>query len=327
MKPKSPTKGLIAYLSRSNAKDISDLKRSLSLLDANFNDAFKYPVVIFHEDFTEKLIEAIRKSTHSNLSFERIQFKIPSFLNREEIHRVVYVNDYAFPIGYCHMCRFMSGIIFQHPAVKDYHYLWRLDTDSFLLDKIDYDVFELMKKNDYIYGYICILKDEADAVTGLWETTKKYIEENNIVPMFLNRFISNGDWDRSCYYTNFEISKIDFWRSDEALSFFNYLDKTGGIYKHRWGDAVIHLLTVSMFVPESNVHKFSDIAYQHQGIINNYSKEIEIDKDKDSGNRLHTFIKRFMSPLFKLSRKLRKRSKFYRKLLETLLPIKWLRFT
>jgi alpha 1,2-mannosyltransferase len=321
MEAKNPNKGLIAYLSRSNAKDISHLKRSLSLLDANFNDTFKYPVLIFHEDFNEKLIEDIQNGTHSNLRFERIRFEIPSFLNSKEISKIVYVNDYAFPIGYRHMCRFMSGLIFQHSAVKDYQYLWRLDTDSFLLDKVDYDVFELMKKNDYIYGYICILKDEADAVAGLWETTKKYIEEKNIKPIVLNKFMSDGAWDRSCYYTNFEISKIDFWRSDEALSYFNYLDKTGGIYKHRWGDAAIHLLTISMFVPENKVHKFSDIAYQHQGVINNYSKEI----DKDNGNRLHTFIKRFMSPVLKLSRKLKKRSKLYRKLLETLLPIDWLR--
>lgn len=300
----------------------------MSLLDANFNDTFKYPVLIFHEDFNEKLIEDIQKSTRSNLRFERIQFETPSFLNRKEIPKIVYVNDLAFPIGYCHMCRFMSGLIFQHPAVKDYRYLWRLDTDSFLLDKIDYDVFELMKKNDYIYGYICILKDEADAVTGLWETTKKYMEENNIKPMFLNKFISNGAWDRSFYYTNFEISKIDFWRSDEALSYFNYLDKTGGIYKHRWGDHVIRLLTLAMFVPENKVHQFSDIAYRHQDFINNYSKETGINKD-NGGNRFHpsAFIMKFMSPVLVLSRKLRKRSKLYRKLLETLLPVDWLRLT
>lgn len=321
MEAKNPTKGLIAYLSRSEASDIYNLKRSLSLLDANFNDRFKYPVIIFHEDFDEKLIKDIQKCTHSNLRFERIQFKIPSFLNRKEIPKIVYSLDCGFTIGYRHMCRFMSGLIFQHPAVRDYCYLWRLDTDSFLLDKIDYDVFELMKKNDYIYGYICILKEVAEVVTGLWEATKTYIEENNIKPTFLNRFLSNGVWDRSYYYTNFEISKIDFWRSDGALSYFNYLDKTGGIYKYRWGDHVIHLLTIAMFVPENKVHQFSDIAYNHGSVINNYSKEIE----KVDGPRLRAFLKRFISPVLKLSRKLRKRSKLYRKLLETLLPNNWLR--
>ena len=76
-----------------------------------------------------------------------------------------------------------------------------------------------------------------------------------------------------------------------------------------------------MFVPENKIHRFSDIAYQHQGVINNYSKEI----DKDSDNGFRAFIKKFMSPVLKSSRKLKKRSKLYRKLLETLLPIDWLR--
>ena len=322
------TKAVIVYLSRSQARDISDLKRSLSLLDENFNNRFKYPVLIFHEDFDDELMEDIRKSTYSNLRFEKIRFEIPTFLNIKEIPKAVYVNDTPFSLGYRHMCRFMSVPIFQHPAVKNYDYLWRLDTDSFLLDKIDYDVFELMKSNDYIYGYLTIWKDEKDAVKGLWDATKQFLKENNIKPTFLNKFISNETWDMSYYYTNFEISKIDFWLSDGPLNYFNYLDRIGGTYKYRWGDHVIHLLMLSIFAQEDQIHKFSDIAYQHQDFINNHTGI----KNSAGYNPFSLKLKKVIASILKVfkilmnkSKLLRRLSKLLWRLLVAILPIKWLR--
>lgn len=312
MEKKSPSqiKAAIVYLARSRSKDINDLKHSLSLLDVNFNDKFNYPVIIFHEDINESLMKSIRKATHSNLQFEKVIFEIPEFLNKEEIPEFIYVDGFEFSIGYRHMCRFFSGIIFQHAALNQYDYFWRLDTDSFLLDKIDYDVFQFMEKNNYIYGYIHIIKDEPDAVKSLWDITEKYIKDNKIEPTFLQRFISDGIWDRSYYYTNFEISKLDFWRSDEFMSYFNYLDKAGGIYKYRWGDAPIHLLAISMFVPENQVHKFSDIAYQHQSFVNNYS----IDSDKF--NLISKLKQNIITSVLKISGSFKRRSKLYRKFIK-----------
>lgn len=311
MKDEKPVKAAVVYLVRSKPKDIAELKLSLSLLDVNFNDKFKYPVIIFHEDINENLMKKIREATRSKVQFEKVIFEIPDFLNKEEIPELVYVDGDCFSIGYRHMCRFFSGIIFHHPALKEYDYYWRLDTDSFLLDKINYDLFQFMQERDLEYGYIDIFKDEP-ASKGLWDTTKKYIEDNNINPKFLHKFMSNGVWDRSYYYTNFEISKLDFWRSDEFISFFNYLDRLGGIYKYRWGDHVIHLLAVSMFICEDHVHKFSDIPYQHQGFINNYSLEM------DSFAKLKKIKSRMMAFFVKLSNVLKRKSNLYRKIIKLL---------
>lgn len=308
---KNIIKAAIAYLVRSTKKDIASLKRSLSLLDANFNDQFNYPVIIFHEDFNENLMEDIRKATRSDLKFEKVKFEIPDFLNREEIPEFVYVGELEFPIGFRHMCRFFSGLIFQHPALRDYDYLWRLDADSFLRGKIDYDVFRFMHKHNYMYGYIAILKEHPEVAEGLWDITKKYIEDNNIQPIFLHKFTPDGVWDRSYYYANFEISKLDFWRSDEFLKFFDYIDRSGGIYKYRWGDTIIHFLAISIFVPENQVHKFSDIAYQHQNYVNNYSINI-FDKLK---MMLSRYILRY---ILKLSSALKRKSNLYKKFIKLL---------
>ncbi|OGW00599.1 MAG: hypothetical protein A2889_04190 [Nitrospinae bacterium RIFCSPLOWO2_01_FULL_39_10] len=261
MKNKRPN-AVILYLSRSLPKDIADLKESLRLLCENFNNRFKYPVIIFHEDFDEKLIQEIRCSANSHIQFEKVKFEIPDFLNKDV------VSAHPFSIGYRHMCRFFSGIVFQHPSLMDYDYYWRLDTDSFLLKNINYDVFGFMQRNNYIYGYITILKDPPEVVKNLWEATKKYIEENKIKPTFLNKFIRNGCWERYYYYTNFEIGNLNFFRSNEYMEYFNYLDRLGGIYEYRWGDTPIHTLAISMFVPENQVHRFRDVAYRHQSYEN-----------------------------------------------------------
>jgi len=272
---KTKPKGVIVYLSRSTEKDIAYLKKSLSLLDVNFNDQFNYPVIIFHEDFGKNLIKEVSESTHSNINFVKIIFKIPSFLKKEEIPEFIYIRgNYKFPIGYRHMCRFFTAMVFNHTALKEYDWFWRFDTDSFLIDKLDYDVFDFMQKHNYNYGYIfkSYKTKYPEVIDGLWSTTKRYIEENNIKPTFLQKHMINGCWDTSSYFTCFEITKIDFWRSKEVMNYFNYIDKSGGIYKYRWGDAPLHFLMVSMFMPEKQVHKFTDIAYRHQEYVNAYSK-------------------------------------------------------
>ncbi|NJD76986.1 MAG: hypothetical protein FIB08_07815 [Candidatus Methanoperedens sp.] len=310
MNEEKSVKAAIVYLARSRPGDIAELKRSLSLLDVNFNDKFNYPVVIFHEDINEKLMGKIRESTRSQIQFEKVSFKIPDFLNKEEVPELIYLDGDCFSMGYRHMCRFFSGIIFHHPALKDYDYYWRLDTDSFLLDKIDYDVFQFMHERNFKYGYIGIFKDEPGVTRDLWDTTKKYIEDNNLKPQFLQKFMSDGIWDRSYYYTNFEISRLDFWRSEEFMNYFEYLDRAGGIYKYRWGDAVIHLLAVSIFLPESNVHRFSDIAYQHQGFFNNYSPSPDIF------SRLKNLKEIIKKPVVRTSNSLKRKSGLYRRFIK-----------
>ncbi|GEM_PF-5568489 len=259
---------MIFYLSRSTKEDIKNLKKSLSLLDKHFNNRFNYPVIVFHEAFEKKLKEDIRKNTKSEINFARVDFKIPDFLADGEIPEILDFGTHKYSLGYRHMCRFFAGLVYSHPALREYEWYWRLDTDSFILDTIDYDVFSFMEENNFKYGYNYMLKEKEVLVHNLWETVSKYLDENKIQPTFLKKFTVKGIWDNSYYYNNFEISKLDFWRSKKYQSFFNYLDRTGGLYKYRWGDAPIHTLAVSTFIPADQVHSFEDISYKHRAFVN-----------------------------------------------------------
>lgn len=256
-------RAVIVYMARSTEGDIRNLKQSLALLDKNFNDRFHYPVMVFHEDYTDDLKAEIRRSTRSEVLFGLLEFSIPEFIPRDEIPDKILGR---FGIGYRHMCRFFSGMMYRHPAMQDFDWYWRLDTDSFLLGKIGYDLFRYMESHDLWYGYMAMLAETPAVVEGLWEATQSYIRGRNITPTMMGQLLDeNGAWNYLYYYNNFEICSLAFSRSAAYTDYFEYIDKLGGIYKNRWGDAPIRTLAVSMLAPPEKVHQFTNVPYAHAG--------------------------------------------------------------
>jgi hypothetical protein len=89
-----------------------------------------------------------------------------------------------------------------------------------------------------------------------------------LVAFYLNSFLkqfaeADGSWDRSYYYTNFEIVYMPFFRGRQYQSFFQDLDSTEGFYAHRWGDAPVRLLGLSMYAQPQQV-KLLDLPYAHK---------------------------------------------------------------
>ena len=78
-----------------------------------------------------------------------------------------------------------------------------------------------------------------------------------------------GNWSVGLvYYNNFEVSALSLWRSTDYQDYIEYIDSLGGIYYYRWGDAPIRTLAVTLFVPSTKIHQFTDIPYKHQLVYN-----------------------------------------------------------
>ena len=107
-------------------------------------------------------------------------------------------------------------------------------------------------------------QEDASVVSGLWDVAKAYSKGHARHKKFVQKLEKNGEWSRDMFYTNFEVSSLAFWRSEEYASFFRAIDLSEGIYRHRWGDAPIHHLAVSLLLPEARTHRFRDIGYWHQ---------------------------------------------------------------
>ena len=91
-----------------------------------------------------------------------------------------------------------------------------------------------------------------------------YIQNHSIADSYL------ASWPVArIFYNNFEISALSLWHSREYREFIAYIDRLGGIYYVRWGDAPIKSLAVAMLLPPSKWHQFIDISYQHGRFVNN----------------------------------------------------------
>ncbi len=76
-----------------------------------------------------------------------------------------------------------------------------------------------------------------------------------------------GETYNMCHFwSNFEIARLDFFRSKEYEEFFSMMDRTGGFWQERWGDAPIHSLAAGILLSPHQVHYFRDIGYRHTTI-------------------------------------------------------------
>jgi hypothetical protein len=267
--------GVIIYMSR--MRDVPLLYRSLSMLGWNFKHIQEYPIVVFHDDIDKGTIANLMVELHKNLGFipnlkfERLDFVTPEWVSEDSAKYTVPL-DQAW-MGYRHMCRYHSGGIYRDTRLLKYDYYWRLDSDSYIYSPINYDPFEYMAKNDKEYAFMATEDGEVPSVAeGLWDETERFMKTHNI-PMTkdLEDSMVDGKWSCRLFYTNFEIAKFSFFRSEKYMAYFDQLDQTGNIFYKRWGDAPIHWLGVKMLLDPSKVWAVNDITYQHNAWIRNMS--------------------------------------------------------
>lgn len=48
------------------------------------------------------------------------------------------------------------------------------------------------------------------------------------------------------------------------MDYFEHLDKAGGFYYERWGDAPVHSIAAALFARKDQIHFFQDIGYRHE---------------------------------------------------------------
>lgn len=65
------------------------------------------------------------------------------------------------------------------------------------------------------------------------------------------------------FWTNFEIARLDLWHTEAYQALFEYLDKVGGFFYERWGDAPIHSIFAALYLKKDEIHFFNDIGYKH----------------------------------------------------------------
>ena len=248
---------------------------AIKLVEQRFNHKYHYPWLFLNDEpFNEEFKTEIRKVVSSEARFETIpkeHWSFPEWIDqdkaaetREKMKGIIYGDS----VSYRHMCRFESGFFWRHPALEDYDWYWRVEPDTKLFCDIDYDVFRWMQDNDKVYGFTISIHEFQATIPTLWETTTNFIKKHPeyVAKDNMQGFISddNGKTYNLCHFwSNFEIASLNFWRSKPYREYFDYLDQAGGFFYERWGDAPVHSIAASLFLPKDKIHFFNDIAYYH----------------------------------------------------------------
>jgi alpha 1,2-mannosyltransferase len=126
-----------------------------------------------------------------------------------------------------------------------------------------------MRDNGLKYGFNMNILDDARSFPSLWERTNAFaaahphlVNPESDLSWLLDPG-TGGEYNNCQFFSNFEIGSLKFWRSEANEAYFNWLDRAGGFFYERFGDAPVHTLSVAMFLKKQEVWFFRDIGYQH----------------------------------------------------------------
>ncbi|KAI1420329.1 glycolipid 2-alpha-mannosyltransferase-domain-containing protein [Xylaria sp. FL1777] len=296
------TRPKAAFIALVRNSEVEEMVYSMVQLEARFNSRLthRYDWVFFNdEEFSEEFMSAVRNVTNSQCYFEIIpeeHWSIPSWIDttRFDVGRQFMGSigvGKAWLQSYHHMCRWNAGLFALERRLALYEFFWRVEPGVDFSCNINYDVFRFMRDNNMAYGFNMAILDDARSFPSLWDRTKTFIKNNKHMvhddadyDWLLQDTLrgdgrspasqqsseddDNDEFDRleynNCqFYSNFEVGSLAFFRSEEHRAYFEHLDRTGGFYYERFGDAPIHTLSVSLFLPKSRIWYFRDIGYAH----------------------------------------------------------------
>ncbi|GAA5977065.1 hypothetical protein JCM10908_004843 [Rhodotorula pacifica] len=274
-------KGAILVLLR--AQDLPSLLPTLENFEKRFNTQFRYPYVFLTDPDEGDLPASFRQQVARVLPtgaetewgvVPEEHWRIPEWLDEEDMRRGFKEQEergvmYAGREGYHHMCRWYSGLWARHPLLAKYEWYWRLEPGVRFHCTITYDPFRYLSQHNKTYGFVITVVDQINTIPTLIPTTLDYLREKGIDPPsaelweFLMRRNGAGEYAACHFWTNFEIGDLRFFRSKEYQDYFRFLDRKGGFYSERWGDAPVRALALGALAGLDEIHYFEDIAYQH----------------------------------------------------------------
>jgi len=266
----------IVMLARNS--DRPGIIKSMKQMEDRFNKKLRYPYVFLNEEpFNDKFKEAVMELTDAKVEFGLIphdHWYQPDWIDesRATASREDMVKNnviYGGSVPYRNMCRFNSGFFYKHDLLKQYKYYWRVEPDVTFFCDLDYDPFLVMQDQEKVYGFTISLPEYGETITTLWDTVKDFIKENpELIPADNGMGFLSDDggvtYNRCHFWSNFEIGDLDFWRGEAYSKFFDHLDRAGGFYYERWGDAPVHSIGAALLAPKEKMHFFHDIGYRHE---------------------------------------------------------------
>lgn len=228
---------------RENVQNRMDLFHlSLSYFVDNFNDEDeRVDIHIFHEGdmTTHHAVKTAKTAKRFPVFFHSIQFEFPTWLSKTEIQKSIDSSDVPGwrDMGYRHMCRFYTLLLYPKLIEWQYQKMMRLDDDSFPLENLPLLFRSVSPKQPYKAR---LLQNEAETFSQNFYThLKKFCAMRNLA--------CPSESDPNLYvvpFNNFFVLDLSLYRRPDVVAYLRYMDRSGGIYRHRWGDALVQGMMV-----------------------------------------------------------------------------------
>jgi alpha 1,2-mannosyltransferase len=253
--------------------EVNDMSKTIRNFDQAYNAGPRHDYIIFSDTpWSEDAQAALQLATPAIVRFYWLneqEWGMPAWIDRSKVEAAVAAKQYyGNTISYRYMCRFFAGPVFHAPILANYAFAWRLDSHVRYLCDMPHDIdpIERMIERNATYAYTMRMTELMYTIPTLWPTVMEYAESKNLLPHLAEAWgVQEGhDASRGCHYwNNFEITRLDFFRSETYQSYFRYLDKSGGFFYERWGDAPVRTWALMLLSRPSDILEVDDIGYQH----------------------------------------------------------------
>lgn len=279
-----------ALISLTRNSELKGILHSMAQIEENFNKKYNYPWIFFNDkEFTKEFKKAVQNATASTCQFvliDKDDWNPPPWIDTDlaiKLNQKMATEDnvqYAGLNSYHQMCRWNSGPFFMDKHLRDYEYYWRVEPSVEFFCEVDYDIFQYMKDNNKDYGFVINLYDAPQSIKSLWPAAVQFFDHHKefVNPNSARGWLiqdsrpeineMTGGYSTCHFWSNFEIGRLDFFRSKQYQQYFNYLDTLGGFFYERWGDAPVHSLALGLMADKSKIHWFKDIGYNHMPYFN-----------------------------------------------------------
>ena len=264
--------------------DYGSLVGTITDLERNFNHKYHYPYIILndepYEDYFVGNITQLVHSFNGNLTFGRIpveQWSTPEWIDAQKLAHAMNTTNlkvgHGTQMSYHHMCRFFAGFFFRHELVLKYDYYLRLDPHVHFPCPFVENPFQTLIDLDKVYGFTMLSYEDTNTIPNLWQHIKAWMNATNVGYAHFDNIDKhlqthqcaelNCCLDRIIIYNNFEVAPFSLWRDPKYLAYFDHLDKAGGFYYERWGDAPVRSYYLFVVHGVSKLHRFEQIGYGH----------------------------------------------------------------
>ncbi|CAF1456887.1 unnamed protein product [Rotaria sordida] len=114
-----------------------------------------------------------------------------------------------------------------------------------------------MQQRKIQYAFTMANIEDEVHIPGVWTIFHQFLKEHCLKPSIAFRKTQTrwfNSYSLAIIFTNFAIANVSLFRDHSLIrAWLHKVDRNGGIYRHRWGDAPIHTLILTQLISRNQL--------------------------------------------------------------------------